>query len=261
MFNVLGLCCTHGRYSCLKRALRCFLDQDYQGEHFMFICNSGNSLKFENTFLMYKDEISSLYKMTFLPINKHVVIWNIQQNMYNSVGEKYTIALKKALEVFTNVDIIFSEDDDDIYLPNHITEGVKGMQKALLQGKYAYKPKYSYYRSDKGIIRNENTYEPSIFVETGYLKQEGYAPVSIKYHQQWLDPLVARNAILVDPNGVSTFIYNWGDPWRTYKMSGTGDDSVVNMYAHRRNSKDMGNGVLIPNEDNSSYYQEVELVK
>lgn len=248
--NVIALCCTHGRYKCLQRSVRCFLDQDYKDCAAMVIYNSGDSL--ELSFELMEELYCS---------KKKIIIFNVKSDSYNSVGEKYTHALKAALDLFPNASIIYSHDDDDIYLPNHITEGVKGMQKALLQGKYAYKPKYSYYRSDKGIIRNENTYEPSIFVETRYLQQEGYAPVSIRYHQQWLDPLVVRNAILVDPDGISTFIYNWGDPWRTYKMSGTGDDSPMNMYAHKRNSIDMGNGILIPNQDNSYYYNEIEHFK
>ncbi len=289
--KVAALCCTHGRYHCLQRSVRCFLDQDYEGEAVMFIANSGEPLLgcFDSSYIIFdlskpdsrESEVScsliernKVYNDGKLVVNslvsehknKSIVIWNMPKDSYTSVGEKYSLALDYMLNKCSclscnNIDIIYSHDDDDIYLPNHITEGVKGMEEAYKCGALAYKPKYSYYRSDQGIIRNENVYEPSIFVDAKYLQKVGYAPVSVKYHQQWLDPLIIDKKILILPDAPSTFIYNWGDPWPTYKMSGLGDDSEVNMYAHRRQSKDMGNGTLTPTQDNKAYYDEVKLCK
>lgn len=249
---VTGICCTHGRYKCLQRALKCYLDSTWTGESAMFICNSGIPLK--------------LPENLQLPSHKHVYIDNCSMMNFQSVGEKYTHALKMVMQIFPNTGVIFSQDDDDIFLPTHWSEGWQGLNRAYLQDMDAYKPKQSYYRyrganNELIITKAENTFEPSIFVDAEYLLNKGYAPLSIRYHQQWLDPLVATNKLFIDPTGASTLIYNWGDntqgpdSWGIYKMSGSGEDNSANFQAHRRNSLDMGDGVLYPNEDNSQYYK------
>lgn len=259
--TVAALCCTHGRYKCLQRSVRCFLDQDYEGDAIMFIYNSGDSLFIEGgNYAIITDDYSEGI-IEYPELHKTIFICNLSKDSYKNVGEKYNKALNRMLEVFPNIGIVYSHDDDDIYLPNHITEGVKGMMKSYNLSMKAYKPKYSYFRSREGMIRNENTYEPSIFVDAKYLQEKGYAQVSVKYHQQWLDPLVINKQIFVDPNGKSTFIYNWGDTWDTYKMSGTGDDSDRNTTSHKLRSLDMGEGVLTPTIDNLSYYDEIKLLK
>lgn len=249
--KIAALCCTHGRFTCLKRVIRCFMDQTYTGPSLLFICNSGKELKFS-------DELRN-YISTFS--DKRIYIFNIKESDYNSVGEKYNIALQALFERFPMVDVVTSFDDDDIFLPNHLSEGNKGIEKAYSKGKLAYKPKLSYFRYRENglhkIAQNENTYETSIFVDAKYLKERGFAPVSIRYHQQWLDLLTIENKILVDTLGESTLVYNWGDTWDTYKMSGSGIDNQNNFDAHKRRSLDMGNGILIPSSDNSSYYKEI----
>ena len=133
-----------------------------------------------------------------------------------------------------------------------------------LQGKVAYKPHWSWARSRdvEGKVHYEkihNALEPSIFVTVDHILNHGYAPVSIRYHQQWLDPLEKNHRILVDKESESTLIYNWGDnggvdSWEIYKMSGSGDDSRENLKGHLAHSKDMGSNILVPAEDNSLYY-------
>jgi hypothetical protein len=216
----------------------------------MYVCNTGTPLKLPEDFE--------------LPENKKVYIDNVSMLGFTSLGAKYNHAIKMAKNLFPGVMVVTSADDDDIFLPNHISEGIKGMGSALLQGKVAYKPYWSYARSrdQEGLVHYEkvhNALEPSIFVTVNHIITHGFAPVSIRYHQQWLDPLEQRNKILVDKNGVSTLIYNWGDnggadSWEIYKMSGSGDDSRENLKGHLAHSKDMGNNILVPAEDNTLYY-------
>lgn len=242
---ILWLTCTFGRFKCLQRNLKCYLDQDTQQESVMFICNSGAPLKLPDNFIV--------------PRGKNIYIDNCHLLNIQTVGEKYAHALHLATQLYPDIDIINSADDDDIFMPDHLSQGYRGMQLSLSQDKYAYKPKLSYFRyRENGAVkytRNENTYEPSIFVKADWIKEKGYAPVSIKYHQQWLVPLVEQDKILVDLYGKSTLIYNWGDDWQTYKMSGSATDNQNNFNAHKRSSTDMGNGILTPAEDNNLYYK------
>ena len=63
---VLWLTCTHGRYRCLQRNLKCYLDQDYARESVMYVCNTGTPLKLPENFELpahkrvYIDNISML---------------------------------------------------------------------------------------------------------------------------------------------------------------------------------------------------------
>ena len=246
---MLWLTCTHGRYQCLQRNLKCFLDQVFDGEAVMFICNSGAPLRLPADFV--------------LPVNKKIYIDNCALMDFQSVGEKYTHALKLAKHLFPQIKIVCSQDDDDIFLPNHLQQGYTKLME-FSDTHAAYKPQFSYYRYRNGehvnIKQMENTFEPSIFVTASWLEEYGYAPVSIKYHQQWLDPLIEAGKIYVDPAGESTLIYNWGDSWGTYKMSGNPNDNYQNFLAHKRNSIDMGTGILYPALDNSQYYSLKNLV-
>lgn len=247
---ILWLTCTHGRYKCLQRNLKCYLDQDYLGSSVMFICNSGSPLKLD-------EHIE-------LPMYKNIHVDNCGLLNFQSVGEKYNHAIKMAMKLYPDITVVTSADDDDIFLPGHLSAGVSGMYDAALQNKFAYKPQRSYFRhrnetGDLQIALVENTLEPSIFVRESWLAQYGYQQVSIKYHQQWLDPLIDQGKILVDPKGKPTLVYNWGDnggvdSWNIYKMSGAGADTQRNFNAHKASSLDMGSGILVPNEDNAQYY-------
>lgn len=247
LFHVTAFCNTHGRHICLERVVKCFLDQDYGGPHSLFIYSTGS---------LYDQKIV----LPELPSNKKVILYN-EIVPFTSVGEKFSRGLDKLVELF-HPDIVTHFDDDDIFLPNHITEGVVGMHKAYAREQLAYKPKQSYFRTMEGITETENVLEPSIFVDTEWLKREGYnTSVSVKYHQKWLDPLTEQDLILVDTEGASTFIYNWGDAWGVFKLSGSGIDDSKNFEDHKVDSQNWGDYIIIPNEDNSNYYNEVNFCK
>ena len=252
---ILWLTCTHGRYKCLQRNLRCYLDQDHTSPSVMFICNSGSPLKLPDAFI--------------IPANKSVYIDNCSLMNFQSVGEKYNHAIKLAKQLYPDTQIVTSADDDDIFLPNHLSEGWKGIYKGL--DVYGYKPQKSYYRyrdlqGNLKIDLQENTLEPSIFVYCDWLLDKGYANVSVKYHQQWLDPLIYEGKLKVDIHGTPTLVYNWGDNGDTdgdysiYKMSGSGNDNRQNFVAHQRSSKDMGNGILYPLQSNDKFYNEIKVL-
>lgn len=236
--KTLALCCTHGRHSCLERVVRCFLDQDYYGKHVLFIFNSGPELK-----------LASLD----LPSNKNIFIYNSLID-YPSVGAKFNHGLKVSLKL-TEASIVTHFDDDDIFLPNHISEGVRGLKIASEKDMLAYKPKRSFYRTKEGINLVENNLEPSIFVDSTYLLEKGYNNTSITFHQHWLDPLIEENKIDIAQDGQPTLIYNWAG--EVYKMSGSGDDGEENFKAHKTHSIDFGDSIVTPAESNKKYYDEI----
>jgi len=249
---ILWLTNTHGRYRCLQRNLRCFLDQDFKGDSVMYVCNTGTPLKLPEDFV--------------LPENKKVYIDNSSMMNFLTLGQKYIHALKMAKFLYPDITVITHADDDDIFLPNHLSQGSLGINMAYSRKQLAYKPYFSYFRErdpeGNVLIRKlHNNFEPSIFINVSHVLEHLYSKASIKHHLKWLNPLLEDNQIFVNPDGVSTLIYNWGDDWQTYKLSGKQQDTLGNYQMGQVLSKDMGKGILIPSEDNSYYYKQIENIK
>lgn len=250
--TVLAICATAGRHTCLERSLKLFLNQDYEGNSILLIFNNS--------------EVPQALHLPEKPENKRVILVNSDLNdttgrNYTSLGEIYTEAFK--LNDFLKCDLTIFWDDDDIFLPNHISEGVKGYLKAKELGFIAYKPEYSYYRDRLGVHLAMNTLEPSIFVESSHIKTYGFSPTTSDQHHQWLSPLQTDNKLFVDKEGLATLVYNWGDAnIPTFKTSG--DPYNLNNFSnYRQFSQDHGDGIVQPVSDAvvNRYYSQVERFK
>lgn len=245
--HVLAVTATCGRHFCLERVVKCFVDQDYEGKHTLFIYNNS--------------PVSQTLDLPKLPEHKTIILINRHldsrtQEPYKTLGAIYN-------DIFKHIDIVRAigaevvcfMDDDDIFLPNHITEGVKGYKKATDQSKRAYKPAKSWYRHHQGTELVSNTLEPSMFVYAEHIRKYGFSDTTSDQHLQWVNPLVTDGDILVDPDGVPTLIYNWGDEFRTFKTSGD-PNNPFNFNNYRAASQDHGDGLITPLEDVSVYYGE-----
>lgn len=229
--NVFCIMCTCGRHTLAERALGMFLQQDYQGEHNLLIYNNS------------PEDITC--NPGEWPMNKHIFLEN--NSIDKETGERYSNLGAIYRDAFAYVpedaDVIVHFDDDDLYLRNHISEGVKGLERGQ---KTAYKPAKSYYRHPGGIQLMSNTLEPSIFVKASHIRQHGYSLTTTDQHLQWVNPLVYGGNIFVDENGPASLIYNWGDTdIPTFKTSGDAG-SPQNFDNYRRFSQDHGDRVLTP---------------
>lgn len=245
--KTIAICATCGRHRCVERTLAFFLDQDYSGDHMLLIYNNS-------------DIEQSLPDLT-LPKNKKVLLVNNHINLrtsepYTNLGDIYTDTLSFIPDEY---DVLTFMDDDDIFLPNHITQGVIGLYRAYTNSfdgkKYiAYKPAKSYYRDIRGISLMSNTLEPSIFVETKHVREYGFSPLTTEQHLRWVNPLVTKQQIFVDEEGTPTLIYNWGDTFHTFKTSG--DFHNPNNFSNYRSaSKDHGDRIITPDPEASKYYE------
>lgn len=246
--KVCAIMATCGRHKLAERSLRFFLDQDYINEHTLLIYNNSNV----EQSLFRNDEILELEAK-----GKHIVLINKPSDVtYSNLGQIYTDALKHVPE---DTEAIIHWDDDDIFLPNHITEGANGLFDAWCssEGKImAYKPAKSYYRHPGGIQLMSNTLEPSIFVWAKHIRKYGYSDTTTDQHLQWVNPLVYEQLIKVDEDGKPTLIYNWGDTdIPTFKTSGNAGHPN-NFKNYRDFSRDHGDQVLTPwaKEDVQKYY-------
>jgi len=182
-----------------------------------------------------------------LPENKVVFLSNQAINTkthlpYENVGILYNDVLSQIPNFCSKLNISPSiinwTEDDDIFLPNHLSEAQRGMRVAKNIGRVAYKPYYSYYRDKSGVSLAHNVMEPSIFVDYDYMLSSKFRDTSMDYHFGWIQPLLDRKEMFTDIAGVSTFIYDWSGEIPVFKLSGAGDNSVTNFERYKEHSKD-----------------------
>lgn len=238
--NVIAITATCGRHYCVERTVRMFLEQDYDGDHTLLIYNNSD---IPQSIDVLPHEFHNRKNKAIYLINKSNLA-NAKDKRYTNLGDIYMDALSIAIE-FGPFDVITFMDDDDIFLPNHISEGVKGLKRAHDQGKTAYKPIKSYFRHAGGVDLMSNTLEPSIFVDFQHIVKYGFSPTTTDQHLQWVNPLVYNNQILVDDLGKPTLIYNWGDDFPTFKTSGDAGN-INNFNNYRRYSQDHGDRIIKP---------------
>lgn len=241
--KILSITATKNRHHCLERVLGMLLNQDTEDEYTILIYNNSKDSQKLNLPKLPRN-ISVIYYHRYLSIGDNTP--------YTTLGAIYNDILKYIEPI--NPDIVTHADDDDMFLINHISEGVKGFRKAKSLGLLGYKPEKSWYRHSKGIDLISNTLEPSIFVDYNYLKEKGYHDSTSDQHLRWVNPL----PLLVDPLGAPTLIYNWGNDFPTFKTSGD-PNNLLNFFNYENFSKDKGDGIITPltSRELSSYYKEI----
>lgn len=226
--NVFCITATCGRHKSLERCVQLFLDQDYSESHTLLIFNNSE----------VKQQLDkNICSKNIILVNNYIDYKTNKK--YTNLGAIYRDALSMIPD---NCNLVNFFDDDDLFYPNHITEGVKGFIRG---NKEAYKPLYSLYRHSKGVDKVNNVLEPSIFVSFNWVKKYGVRESTSDQHLQWLLPLIEQEKIFSDPEGVSTMIYNWGDDYSAFKTSGD-MNNPNNFENYRKNSQDHGDKIITP---------------
>jgi len=158
--TVYCITATKNRHTQLERVVRFFLNQTYEGRMVHLIYNNAPSVLRLN---------KNLPPDKFLLINNHLHLGTGKP--YTTLGDIYNDILKF---LPPDAEIITFMDDDDIYLPEHIEEGIKGLERG---GLLSYKPQKSWYKHGKAeATLVENTLEPSIFVKASHIREYGFSP-------------------------------------------------------------------------------------
>lgn len=228
---VISLCATKNRFTHMRKLIRCFLEQDYPGKHYLLIYNNSTDIQSLGEFPMSD--------------NKEIIL--INNYISKKTGKPYTQLGDIYNDILSVIDILNPEvvslfEDDDLYLPNHVSEGVKGLQKG---GKNGYKPQKSWFIDTVGMRLQENVMEPSVFLKYSYIKERGYGSGTADAHLHWYGDLRANDDLFVDPEGYPTFLYDWSNRIPAYKVSGdpVNPENFENCTKH---SQDIGSGVLTP---------------
>ncbi len=226
MLKVCLLTCTKNRNKHIKRLVRFILDQTYTNFVHIIFNNSTTDIRLNEN----------------LPKDKFILVNNSKslstRKPYTTLGEIYNDAIRFIPE---DAKLVNFTDDDDIYLEDHVQEGVDGYIRGGLK---AYKPRKSWYKHRNGMDLVENVLEPSIFVEVEHVKKYGFGLESVAQHHKWLNPLVINKEIFVD-DGKPTYICDWSGEIGTFKTSGN-PHNVNNFKNYDKNTQDIGDSIITP---------------
>lgn len=219
------ICTTYGRHASMNRLLACWLAQDYQKKE-LVILNTAPVDLFLSADLKGRGDIR---------------LFN-QQN-YSKSGKPYTNVghVREDATRLARGDVWCLADDDDLYLPNHISNGVSGLVGC---GKSGWKPAKSWFTKDGGVNFEwaRNAMEASAFVYMENIRRLGFRPESGPENLAWMDGLKREGQFVEDEQAKSTYVYTWGDPIAPHKQSGD-MMNVNNFENHKRFSCDFGVGV------------------
>lgn len=241
--KVCCVTCTAGRLKCLERNVRMFLEQNIPDAVQLIYQNSSVPLQLD----------PSIPKDRVILVNNHLDL--VTDRKYETLGAIYRDALTF---VPKDVEVINHFDDDDFFLPQHISEGIKGLKES---GKTAYKAKFSIFltRGNPPELK-ENVMEPSIFVKKEHIERYGYGLETSAQHLTWVDPLARDKELFSNPEGIPTLAYNWnGMGEQVFKTSGD-PNNPDNFKNYHNYSQDYGAGVLkpVPREVIEVYYNKIK---
>lgn len=154
-------------------------------------------------------------------------------------------------------DIFSLWDDDDLFFPWFIEQGVDGLEQL---GTDAWKPEQSFFATGDRVELTMNTLEASVIVKMPRIRQIGFRSDITGYEGlSWYTQL--RDERQLDEhnkNYVPSYCFNWSDPHEIAGHKQSGDINNPNNFDnHKEQSKDVANLPLeaISNEELYNTYR------
>lgn len=206
-------CITYGRVSFLEEAINSFLKQDYQGDKELIIVND---CPFQKLYYSHPE----------------ITIYNIPET-FKTIGEKENFAVSQC-----RGEIIALWDDDDIALPNHLSNVEKYMKDN------------DWIQWQKGIncvdfeIQAINSVGVSgmVYRKSAVITIGGFPLENAGYDISFIGRLQKYNLKyepISPPDNEVSWIYNWGNG--SYHMSGLGTDTPDRPNVIQRHSEHIEN--------------------
>lgn len=204
------LTATHGRWTWLREAITCFVKQGYPNKELIILNNHEVPLICE------------------LP----------QVKIYNQPGYETLGHCRMRLLELANGEFLRTWDDDDLYLPWAITQGVEMIGDAP-----AWKPQRSWHSlRNKDYELNQNVYEASITFRKEVVQRYGYQLSGGDEHHPLMVGLQREGCKLDEMESWASYVYRWGTP--LHRISGTiGSGTIEERTAvWKRENDDHGDG-------------------
>lgn len=226
--QVTAIMCTYGRFSCVERAVNCFIAQTYPNKK-LLIYNTDT----ESPYL----DSDELKKHRIRVVNNNI---DLETKLpYTNVGAIRRDALK--LDYYEDGYVV-TWDDDDIFLPHFMQQAVDRMQQTGLP---AFKPEKSFFYSGDNLRLVMNTLEASVVASMKKVMEYGYLLETGKEGLGWYTKL--RDNKEMDEHDsyyVPSYCFNWQDGQEMkapHKQSGD-IDNPDNFKNHKEQSVDRVNG-------------------
>lgn len=227
--QVTAIMCTYGRFTCVERAMNCYLQQTYPNKQL----------------LIYNTDVESKYQISDFFEENNIVVCNnnidsITGLPYTNVGAIRRDALNTLGESLSGYVITY--DDDDIFLPYFMQQAVDRMQQTGLP---SFKPEKSFFYSGNNLRLVKNTLEASVVASVEKVRHYGYLLETGKEGLGWYTKL--RDNKELDENDsyfLPSYCFNWNDGAEMnapHKQSGD-IDNPENFNNHKAASKDSVNG-------------------
>jgi glycosyltransferase involved in cell wall biosynthesis len=223
--KVSAVMCTYRRFKCVERAVNCFLAQDYNGEKELIIYNTDVEYP-------YPDFID----------NK--LIKFINNNIDTLTNEPYTNvgAMRRDAIALATGDYHITWDDDDIFLPFFIRQGI---DRILTTGLPSFKPEKSFFYSGDWLRLVKNTLEASIIADIHKVREYGFLLETGKEGLGWYTKMRDNKELNEnDSYYLPSYCFNWNDGAimnAPHKQSGA-IDTPDNFSNHKKASTDFCKG-------------------
>jgi glycosyltransferase involved in cell wall biosynthesis len=225
--KISAVMCTYGRFSCVERAINCFLAQSYMNKE-LIIYNTDTDSPYND-----QDCMLSPYGILFINSGKDF----ITKEPYTNVG-----AIRRDALTFAGGDYVVTWDDDDIFLPWFMEQAVDRMKQTELP---SFKPERSFFYSGDYLRLVMNTLEASIVADINKVREYGYLLETGKEGLGWYTKMRDNRELDEhDKYYIPSYCFNWNDGQEMkapHKQSGD-IDNPENFENHKKNSFDRVDG-------------------
>jgi len=225
-----------------------FLAQDYKGDKELIVYNTDiehrywfpirPSLAYKNFHTYEADRI--IYKNGD-GIKTTIIFKNCNIDKETSIPYTNVGAIRRDALKFATGDYVITWDDDDIFLPWFIRQGINKIKETGLP---SFKPAKSFFYSGNNLRLVQNTMEASVIASMEKVRQYGYLMETGKEGLAWYTQMPDAKELVEDDNDcIPSYCFNWNDgdqlnaPHKQY-----GDiDNPDNFENHKKASNDIVN--------------------
>lgn len=217
---VSAVMCTYRRFHCVECSMNYFLNQDFKdAELIIYNTDTDYPLQLGNSLRQIDRRVRIINNGTDFVTGK----------LYTNIG-----AIRRDSLQFANGRFYNCWDDDDIFLPYHLSQLIEGIQRT---NRKAFKPSHSFFRNwDKSIQIVQNVMEASLLVEKS---EVDFNLQSGTEHLSWYTRLRDQGQLNEnEENTVPAYCFDWQrNPDAEHKQSGA-IDNPNNFENHKEYSKD-----------------------
>lgn len=234
--KISAVMCTYGRFTCVERALNCFLAQSYLNKE-LIIYNTDVESPYTDADCANKMCVvrQGLTKHNVMIINNNID--RVTKEPYTNVG-----AIRRDALMFASGDYVVTWDDDDIFLPHFMQQGIDRITQTGLP---SFKPEMSFFYSGNNLRLVRNTLEASILADIRKVREYGYLLETGKEGLGWYTKMRDNKELNEhDTYYIPGYCFNWNDGQEMnapHKQSGD-IDNPNNFENHKTASKDRVNG-------------------